>query len=110
MDTIVVPKAVEIAARLRNAQRLRVFEEAAADFVRLIGMVPDCAPHALSVAEVTTLRHLAEGVIEQIEARLSARADPAGRQQALAGTVYEIGRLMEEITIWSRHYRMGRAS
>ena len=70
MDTIVVPKAVEIAARLRNAQRLRVFEEAAADFVRLIGMVPDCAPHALSVTEVTTLRHLAEGVIEQIEARL----------------------------------------
>jgi hypothetical protein len=73
-------------------------------------MVPDCAPHALSVAEVTTLRHLAEGVIEQIEARLSARADPASRQQALAGTVYEIARLMEEITIWSRHYRMGRAS
>jgi hypothetical protein len=110
MDTIIVPKAIEIAARVRDAQRLRVFEQAVAEFVRLIGMVPDCAPHALSDTEVATLRRLAEGVIEQIEARLSAKVDPAGRQQALAGMVYEIGRLMEEVTIWSRHYRMGRAS
>jgi hypothetical protein len=104
----ILPRAVEAAARVRDAQRLRSFEHAASDFARLLGTVPDYAPHDLSDTEVTALHRLAEGVIERIETRLDSQADPAGHQQALASTVYEIGRLLEEVNSWRQHYSGGR--
>jgi hypothetical protein len=108
MGAGILPQAVEVAARVRDAQRLRGFEHAAADFVRLLGTVPDCAPHELSETEVTALHRLAEGVIERIETRLDSRVDAPGHQQALASTVYEIRRLLEEVDTWRQHYAAGR--
>jgi len=108
MRTSILPQAVEAATRVLDAQRLRPFEHAASDFVRLLGTVPDYAPHEVSDTEVTALHRLAERVIEGIETRLDSRADPAGHQQALASTVYEIGRLLEEVDTWRQHYAAGR--
>jgi hypothetical protein len=105
----ILPQAIEAATRVRDAHRLRAFEHAASDFVRLLGSVSDCAPHELSETEVTALHRLAEGVIERIETRLDSNADPTGHQQALASTVYEIGRLLEEVDTWRQHYSAGRA-
>jgi hypothetical protein len=110
MRTELVPQAVAVAGRVRDAERLGTFEHATREFVRLLGTVPDCAVHEISNAEVLALRTIADGVIDRIETRLASGIDPAVRQQALAGTVYEISRRLEEVTAWHRHYGMGRSS
>ena len=110
MPADIMFQAVEAAARVHDAHWRRPFEHAAAEFVRLLGSVPDGAAHEVSDAEVGALQTLAEGVIGRIEARIDADADPAAIQQSLAGTVYEIRRLLEEVDTWRRHYGMGRSS
>ena len=109
MHTDLVPRAVGVATRLRKAHQLRAFEHAASEFVRLLGTVPDCAADEVSNIEIMALQRVAEGVIGQIETRLASGLAPAVKQQALASTVYEISRLLEEVHTWRRHYHMRRA-
>ncbi len=109
MHTDLVPQAVGVATRLRMAHQLRAFEHAAAEFVRLLGTIPDCAADEVSNTDLMAIQRLAEGVIDQIETRLAAGQAPAARQQLLAGRVYEISRLLEEAHTWRRHYHMRRA-
>lgn len=109
MHTDLVPQAVGVATRLRKAHQLRAFEHAASEFVRLLGTIPDCAADEVSNTDLMAVQRLAEGVIDQIETRLAAGQAPAARQQLLAGTVYEISRLLEEVHTWRRHYHMRRA-
>jgi len=110
MPADIIVQAVEAAARLNDAHWRRPFEHAATRFVRLLGTVPDCAAHEISDADVGALQKIAEGVIGRIEARIDAGADSAAIQRALAGKVYEIRRLLEEVYDWRRHFAARRLS
>ena len=110
MSADIMSHAVDVAGRLRDTQRRRPFEHAAAEFVQLLSGVPDCAAHEMSDGEVGALQTIAEGVIGRIETRIDSEVDPAADREALAGTVYEIRRLLEEVDMWRRHYDMRRSS
>ncbi len=110
MPADIMLQTVDAAARLNDAHWRRPFEHAAGRFVRLLGSVPDCGAHEISDAEVRTLQGIAEGVIGRIEARIDAGGDSVAVQRALAGRVYEIRRLLEEVYEWRRHYAMRRSS
>jgi hypothetical protein len=110
MSADILLQAVDAAARLNDAHWRRPFEPAATRFVRLLGSVPDCGAHEISDAEVRAMQRIAEGVIGRIEARIDAGAESAAIQRALAGTVYEIRRLLEEVYEWRRHFGARRLS
>jgi hypothetical protein len=110
MTADIMLQAVDAAAQLNDAHWGRPFEHAATRFTQLLGSVPDCEAHEVPDADVRALQRIAEDVIDRIEARIDTGADSAAIQRALAGRVYEIRRLLEEVYEWRRHYRMGRLS
>ena len=110
MPADIMLQVVDAAARLNDAHWRRPFEHAATRFIQVLGSVPDCRAHEISDAEVGTLQKLSEGVIGRIEARIDAGADSAAIQRALAGKVYEIRRLLEEVYEWRRHFAVRRSS
>ena len=110
MTADIMREAVDAAARLNDAHWRRPFEHAATRFVQLLGSVPDCGADEISDADVRALQRIAEGVIDRIEARLGTGADSAAIQRALAGKVYEIRRLLEEVYDWRRHFAARRLS
>ena len=110
MTADIVLHAADAAARLNDAHWRRPFEHAATRFIQVLGSVPDCRAHEISDAEVRALQRIAEGVIDRIEARIDTGADSAAIQRALAGRVYEIRRLLEEVYEWRRHYGVRRSS
>jgi hypothetical protein len=110
MTADIMLQAVDAAARLNDAHWRRSFDDAANRFVQLLGSVPDCGAHEISDADVRTMQRIAEAVIDRIEARIDTGADSAAIQRALAGRVYEIRRLLEEVYEWRRHYAVRRSS
>jgi hypothetical protein len=107
MTTSLVADAVEMAGRARDAAGLRPFRHAVSDFIRVLGSVPDEGADTVSNDEVRVLQTLGENVIDAIEARVPDIANAADAQ-ALVSSVYEIRRLLEEVTHWRRHYAIAR--
>jgi hypothetical protein len=100
----IVKAAQTLAAGVGFAHWGHTFEHAVMAFARYLGTVPDCTPTELTTSDIEELQHLAEGVIEVIEARLEMGRDRKSVQRDLAGAVYRIRRELEQIELWRRHY------
>jgi hypothetical protein len=95
-----VATAVDISARLRDAQTLHAFERSLSEFTRLLGSVPDVAVNELSSENLAALRTVSEDVIERIEERAARGAVRGARQLSLISRMYEVRRLLEETYTW----------
>jgi len=105
MSSRLVADAVDMASRVRDAGRYRQFKHAVSEFVRVLGTVPD--EGTVSSDEVRVLQALGQDVIDHIEERVPDIASAADAQ-ALVGSVYEIRRLLEEVSRRRRHYAIAR--
>jgi hypothetical protein len=107
MSTHQILEAVEAASRVRDARGPRTFTHAVADFIRLVGEVPDeCGP-GLSAEDARLIQALGDDVIERIEQHVG-EAFPA-QARSLVGDVYEIRRLLEEVDHARHHYAIARS-
>ncbi len=95
------------AARVRDAQSLRSFKHAVNEFVRVLSEVPDDHGGAASGSDVRTMQALGQDVIEYIEERV-ADIPSAAEAQTLVSDVYEIRRLLEEVSRARQHYAIMR--
>jgi len=102
-----VAGAVEAAGRVRDAGHFRAFKHAVSDFIRALGSVPDEGPGQISGEGGQVLQSLGDDVIDLIEQRITDTANAADAQK-LAGSVYEIRRLLEEVNRWRQHYTVAR--
>lgn len=107
MSPSLVAAAIDAAGRVRDAEHLRPFKHAVGDFVQLLGAVPDEPAGTVSSDEARVLQSLGQDVIDHIEERIPDIAS-ATDAQMLASSVYEIRRLLEEVTRWRRHYTIAR--
>jgi hypothetical protein len=107
VTAVIVGSAIEMAGRVRDADGLRPFKHAVREFVHALGAVPDEGAGTLSTADVRVLQTLAENVIDSIETRVPDIASAADAQM-LVNSVYEIRRLLEDVTHWRRHYAIAR--
>jgi len=108
MGSGIVEVAVNVAHDAGASTRLHPFEEAAGNFARLLGGVPDCAAGELGNREIARLFELGSEVIDVIEQRLDEGSVPESHAVLLVGLVYRIRRHLEEIEIWRRHYAVRR--
>ena len=107
MTAGIVTDAIDTAGRVRDAGHLRPFRHAVSDFVRVLGAVPDESADTVSNDDVRVLMGLGEDVIDRIETRV-ADIPSAADAQTLVSAVYEIRRLLEEVSQWRRHYAIAR--
>jgi hypothetical protein len=107
MTAGIVADAVDAAGRVRDAGHLRPFKRAVSDFVRVLGAVPDEGADTVSNDDVRVLLGLGQDVIDRIEARVTDTSSAADAQ-TLVRAVYEIRRLLEEVSQWRRHYATAR--
>jgi hypothetical protein len=89
---------------IRHARRRHTFESESLAFTRLLASAPDYSPRELGLNAMARLERLAEGVITQIERRVSLNEDSNAVQVRLVECVYDIRRELEEIDRWRRHY------
>ena len=107
MSAAFVADVVTSAGRVRDARHFREFRHALSDFIRLLGSAPDDGPDALTSDGAHILQSLGDDVIDCIEQRIIDTANAADAQK-LAGSVYEIRRLLEEVNRWRQHYTIAR--
>ena len=107
MNPDVVAGAIDAAARVRDAGHLRAFKHAVNDFVGLLATVPDESAGSATTGGVRALQSLAEDVIDRIEERV-VDIPHASDAQELVSSVYEIRRLLEEVSRWQQHYAIAR--
>ena len=96
--------AMDIAETVFERKRGRQFNRAVREFARVLRSVPDCPPAEMSAGAIQVLRHLAEGIIEQIEHRLASGEDRVFLQQDLATAAHDIRSALEAVDRWQRHY------
>jgi len=99
--------AMEAAQAVFDATRSRPFEHAVHVFIGVLRSVPDCAPTEVSAGTLQVVEHLAERVVEAIEARIESDADSKARQLDLSESVYSIRGALEKLDYWQRHYSVG---
>jgi hypothetical protein len=108
MSPTIIGEAVEMAGRVRDAGRLRPFKHAVSEFIRVLGAVPDEDPGILSDDRTRVLQSLGQDVIDCIEDRVPGTASVADAQ-TLVGSVYEVRRLLEEVSgVRRRHHAIAR--
>ena len=105
MTSSVVDDVVRRAGRVRDAGHLGAFKRAVHQFERALGEIPDEAAGSLSIDGAQALQLAAEGVIDSIEERVADTAKAADAQE-LVSDVYEIRRLLEEVSRWRQHYTL----
>jgi hypothetical protein len=88
---------------LRLEQHRGGFKDKLGRIVSALGRIPDSTPIGFTRDDITRLRELVEQAVEAIEGRLDANVDNQDVQQHLAGTVYEIRKRMEVVSVWFRH-------
>jgi len=105
MSLHVIEDVARAASGVRDAQHISRFKHAASEFVRVLSEVPDEAAGSVSSDNVRALQLLAQDVIDLIEERVPDVGN-AGDAQELVSDVYEIRRLLEEVTRWRQHYAL----
>ena len=99
-----IARAVVLSKAIRSATHRRALQHALAEFVAILRSVPDYQAATFSPHETRSLIAAAEGVIDDIERRISTQDDPDRVQVALVETVYAIRSGLEDIDRWHRHF------
>jgi len=107
MSPGIVADAAAAAGLVRDAAHLRAFKHAVNEFVRVLGSVPDEGAGAVSSDGARALQSLGEDVIDYIEERAAGTVS-ATDAQTLVSSIYEIRRLLEEVSRWRQHYAIAR--
>jgi len=107
MTAHVIAEAIEAAGRVRDAGGLRAFKHAVNDFIGVLGRVPDEPARAVSSVDASMLQALCDQSIDAIEERV-ADMGSVPDAQSLVGAVYEIRRLLEEVSRFRHHYGTAR--
>ena len=100
-----IAAAIEAAEAVSDAQHRHAFEQAVRHFEDLLATVPDHAAGDFTDADIVHIRTLAEAVIEIVEQRATEEEDRPKTAQQLVSAVYAIRSRLEQIDIWTRHFR-----
>ena len=108
MNTVIADAQVA-AQRVESTGGGRGFDRAVSHFTEHLQMIATQNVSTLALADQDALRTLADLVIDRIEGRLSAHLDRPAIERDLAGAIYRIRQLLEDIDRWQRHYRPAAA-
>ena len=103
MNGPLVEQIARAVSDVRDARHISRFKHAVREFLRVLGDVPDNAAGSVKADDVLAMQVLAQDVIDLIEERV-ADIQKAADAQELVSEVYEIRRLLEEVTHWRQHY------
>lgn len=96
--------AAAAAQALEAKPSPRTFRKLAREFVDAVARVPDYPAADFTAIEIEHLSTTAEYVIAAIERRLESEDDRGPVQVALAETIYDIRRGLEQIAMWRKHH------